>query len=370
MHNIAVIGLRNSYRDEIEIRLDDEYIIVSYAVSIGELIDSRRINNIEIIDTDNISIEDTEQIIIAYKDAGQCSDVYEMLLKKYGDTIRDKLVIYSWFRGVKYPGNLKVFNLSKGNGEPYRAIILGMSHAEIGIDADYFDVKTFICSGGGFDLRLMEKYFYHLIEPSVERVILELPYYIFEWDKMKSSKTKLTAIECGYDLSDDFILSNYTQEEKNMYLLYRKMFHRDRNSNIYSTKRYAFQYNAINRNDISKLVDYGITHIWSGKHGENVETMRFCLKNILEECNNKGINAEIVVMPHHPLMVNSQSDSINDMKNEFYKNIKLLEKEGYGIKVHDYFGLFGEKEELFMDDCHLNKKGSYEMTMRLKKDLF
>lgn len=262
----------------------------------------------------------------------------------------------------------------------FNSIILGMSHAKSDIKlSQYFD-NAFSFAGPSMDLfchREIIKFLcksYSQQMSKLQTVIIELPYYTFNYDLSSFKNFFLTKISYFHTFEN---YHNYTNKEYiQEFNLFEKMFLRKMESQTYiadENVEYEMNSNSISlKKKIYHLVDmFKVMNlhekVWESDFistkQENIEIFKELIDLIKK--TNQNIKIVIVVAPFNPLFRISHKSTIIQRKKEFYDCVKIRENS---ISIIDLFDSMDRSKD-FLDHCHLNKAGSIKWTRILNEKM-
>lgn len=242
----------------------------------------------------------------------------------------------------------------------FTGLIMGMSHAQCAIDVSTISKYKYLNVAApsmdlylqrGFLLLMLDRY-PNLIQ-NIKSIILELPYYIFNYDLSKFGQFTLTKFKY-FEMINDY--HHYTDKSKiKEYRLFISIFNEIENDGLKLEKP------NISKN-IKRILKYPVRllriikakfNVWDNYYSETNKENIEIFQNIIDIIHSHIPQAQlkILVMPFNPVFRWSHKSSICARKKDFYNSL-----EG-GIEVIDEFDYFNQCN-LFDDHCHLNKKGS------------
>lgn len=281
----------------------------------------------------------------------------------------------------------------------WKNYIFGMSHSYGGIIEELWSDNTFKFSAPSMDL-----YYHYLVLKeldknnelfNVERIIFELPYYIFNLDVSKCDKTFKKRINYYYYYKD-YHHYDETSEGKEIIYNFEKLseltgnvFYTCHNINdrgldnnfiirnifrikyrlakIYTRLRFKVKHleQDLWTEERIKSINAMHPHIWYKKYSETQKENLLIweeIKKVLEKYAE--IKWYVCVFPFSPYFIQKNFHIIEENKKEFYTKINVKEE-----KILDYMTYFDSNPGYFTDECHLNRAGAYEFTKILEKDL-
>lgn len=281
----------------------------------------------------------------------------------------DKIINFSRFAKTTLENPIDKMNY----GVQYTGLILGMSHSQCAIDPEKLTNRLYCnMAAPSMDMFCHYNYIKLLSEmypdklATMENIIIELPYYIFNYDLSRFGTfvhTKLNYFE---------VLGNYhhfgeTAEQKNRIAEFRrfiKMF-----KTVESAQKPCCKRNPI-RNMAKKLVNkYRVAtnrdKVWRVVYQDTVQENQRLWLDLLELLEKVCPNGDItvLVMPFNPIFRLCHRKAIKEMKALFMNSL------GQGnFRIVDHFTKI-KKDWYFDDHCHLNKSGAAEYTRILQKAL-
>lgn len=328
----------------------------------------------------------------------ECDEVITQILQKMESLhiCEEQYFIYKDYHknlNDKYLLNIDAFLHKK---MIYNGLVLGMSHAKDGIISECFDNKLYNLAIPSIDLYYISKIVNILIREkkvlTAQYIIIELPYYIFNWDISKSNKAfeKFNLLHyfndyhhfCEMDggnlfrkrilQTDDIMRDNILQFDFSA-SNNAKNIKTDFSDNVRLSDMIISGFDMIKKNNNKdNLVrrkkacqqKYGI---WEKFHldtiNENKEIWRKIVHNIRRA--NPDIKIYIAVLPQNPYFIKLNKLSIDKMKKLFYKIIKMDNE----LMIIDNFILMKRFEIFFKDECHLDKFGAYMYSLYLNRKI-
>lgn len=282
----------------------------------------------------------------------------------------ERILRYDWFPQTYFDNPIEGFN------ESYDAIILGMSHSQCALDAEILSSNRIFHyykeSAPSLDLFLHRKFVDVMSKKNqsalfgIKRIIIELPYYIFNYDLSRFGDFVYTKLNYFETAGDYHHLTEKSEAKKKieMFKLYSTVFDqafytvppsRKLPSVLIPAKRIYHIYKAIRNND----------KVWSHEFPETISENKAIWDNLLLQLHTNCPNAEIVVlvMPFNPAFRISHKKQVERSKRTFYSCIGSQES-GEKIRVIDEFD-YVKKASLFQDHCHLNEVGGKKYSEHL-----
>ena len=238
-----------------------------------------------------------------------------------------------------------------------------MSHADKGINVNLFHEPVFNFAFTSNDLF----YFYNLIKKlkrenakigNIKYCILEMPYYIFNWDRSRSQ----SAFRC---MNAYTILGEYHHLDTRegcvieQYRIFEDMFKQKKtyNASVYNARTYEVHDKISNKDYVE------ISHVWRMNHEDTLHENFFYFKELITLLYhiNRNIKIYVVVFPQNPRFYKRHEEVIDNARDKFYEIIDSTALKDK-ITLLDYFKLYDGMECYFEDDCHLNTSGRNAFT--------
>lgn len=273
----------------------------------------------------------------------------------------ERTIRYDWFPQTYFDDPISDFS------NDYNALILGMSHSQCAISADGLselsggEYNYFKESAPSLDLFLHKKFFEKLVNEQAEavrnlkRVIIEIPYYIFNYDLSLFGDFAFTKLNY-FELVGDYHHLPEKVEAKSKIDTFRQYWNvcekaiyeqpqpRKLPGYLVPLKRIYHIYKAIRNKD----------KVWDKQYEKTIQENKRLWNELLMLLNQSCPNAEIIVlvMPFNPAFRNSHKVQVAQSKKAFYSCLGDLGK----IRLIDEFDYI-RKPSLFQDHCHLNEHG-------------
>lgn len=297
-----------------------------------------------------------------------CFDYYLNTLSINSDMIKKRVPIYkpiiSYFpyRTTLIHNPIRNFIDSSDN---YDGILMGMSHSQCSIDETKFKGHFYKMASPSMDMFCHYNFFLMLCENSpqkltkIKRIVIELPYYIFNFDLSKFSAFVKERIYYFF-LLKDYHHFGITEEEKisinEVNALFSEIIDKAYDFDRYGEKIRTNFFSRVNHfthrmgniifnNDKVWIKDYKNTI------AENKQLFADLLNLIQSFCPNSSIT--ICVFPFNPLFIRTHKTRIQKMRNVFYDVCFNINPS---LSIVDDFTYFKDSR-LFLDHCHLNKDG-------------
>lgn len=311
----------------------------------------------------------------------------------------EKILIYKYYENNIYDKSLIDVDYYLHSAEQYEGIIIGMSHTKNGIRTECFENKLLKLGVPSIDLYYMKK----LIEilAATKRlshcsyIIIEFPYYFFNWDISKADRkgyerySLMHYFDEYHHFTDTEALREYVHKMQIMNTIMKEKLltycsldegdclaaQRDKTSESHhcimfniikafyhcmileSKERRSWKRQACER-------EYGI---WQNVHGKTINENKKIWEDIVNLIKKETTSAKIfiAVFPHNPYFISCHSYFVRRMRHIFYK---IIEENG-GVTVIDHFTYFKGRPFYFLDECHLNDFGAYIYSTYLRREL-
>lgn len=317
-------------------------------------------------------------IVILANSAEENNEGY-LHLKEYGVDC-NKMLQYYYFS--VYQGGISFRNPVKDYmtlNMRFCTWIFGMSYAVRGIYVHYLDNSAYKFCSPGMDLHYHCQVLKKLMFPSPSknefpnRIILELPYYIFNFDLSMTKKNKIRMFNLYEDFCD---WHNFGQKKEdfellNEYQLFTNLF-RDKKERNRTAVSNNIEVWPVKYMDVTKITEESFKNLkmWTKLYPSTINENKRIFYNILEQILswNPSIKIYILVMPHSKYEYEYCKELIEKMKKIFYS----IMKEGKHItnyKIFDCYKLYFEHDEYFLDIEHLNTLGGIEFSKYLNNIL-
>lgn len=371
--NVVILGINSSLRRRVECSLLENVEIIAYSDSDKLYKSCKRFGYKQFWYIDILAKKESlfDYVIV-------CEHEYIKWLKK------EKMLIKM---GVPYNKILPTLIYDKGE-EPvfdsmldrfikldrkFDGLCFGMCYSKWGFWEHFMPDDWLKLSMNGADLNVHYIWLQYLFTNHLEKmstvknIILELPYYAFDWDMQCSGQVYFRMLQ--YDTTDNFSTFLAQKEDAKTYIeRYRqlKKIAKDQLGPNYT----GYVYSDI---DISKTLEYenqqveNIDMIWQRDFEDSRKNNELYLKRFCELCVSQGIKVYICVFPLSKPFRNIHADKCNKKKEYFYKTIDKLGLRKYLFDFNDN-NCFEEKE--FKDLTHLNGKGAEKLTIMIKQMIY
>lgn len=282
----------------------------------------------------------------------------------------DKIINFSRFEETTFSNPIEKME----RDVQYSGLILGMSHSQCAIKPEKLTSQLYCnCASPSMDMFCHFSYLKKLAEiypdklEKIQHLIIELPYYIFNFDLSKFGTFVYTKLNY-FDLVGDYHNFGKSDSQKNIIAEFQRF------KSLFRSKEIANK-PSLSKNPIRKILKkilnkYRIAtnkdKIWRIIYQSTVEENRVLWGNMLEFVGKVCPNAEVTVliMPFNPIFRRFHKKEISAMRSVFMDSL------GTGrFQVIDHFACL--KSDCYFDyHCHLNQKGSEEYMKILRNALF
>ncbi len=277
---------------------------------------------------------------------------------------RDRICVYSYFSNTTYVNPLDGIFEQDENG-----LILGMSHAQCGLDwkklrnANYFSVAS-----PSMDAFLHLKYYEKIASDYPEQtkklksVIIEMPYYIFNYDLSRFGKFVYTKL-LYYKIIDNFHHFGGTEDQRVVLKDYSKFLaiFKDQEKIIAPTPKPGILYKTAKKVRQNFRIATMRDKVWFSEFWDTVNENKKHLADLVRAIRTNSPNAEItiLVMPFNPVFRKTHTAVCKKWKKIF---CDFFENEG--VRIVDTFKCMKCSWD-FDDHCHLNRAGRIKYSKKL-----
>lgn len=372
MIKVIIFGLFGN-RLEIERILDDDAEIIGYS-DMGALFEDEE-NTISTFEykpfyrIEQLCNIEFNYIIICNKKESVYSEAESLLLRQ---GIPQKKIIPAFWLKFNESAFQSTFDEYMEQETEYEGAVFGMSYSRRGLITDFMTGNYFKFSLNGMDLHGHELYMENLIRSSqkfrkTEYVLLDIPYYIFNWDVCSSNQifNRMSI----YDEFEDWghfaereNAEEYIEQYHGMKLLFKNKF--ESVSSAYSNN-YMFP----QKFDIQKT-NCRANGAWIKSYPETKEENKYRFLRICKMVRSIGAKLIIVVYPFSSAFIKRNRQIIQRNKEEFYSIIEECRK------ILDFFVLdFLDEpyakfpDSFFYNPTHMNVYGAMQMTRILDREI-
>lgn len=337
-----------------------------------------------------------DYIVIAVSDKGTSLKIKKELSSILGGGVVDFLELFT---------EQKVDKVMSNNQSDLEGIILGNSHAALGINPQVLKSKCVNLANGSEDIYYRYKVFervksdYFKAIENLKWILIELyDYTIFNYDVSLGTQCIFYWAHGGYieDKHNFSMNTNYNRtveqllDEEGYYYPISNNKVRDEIFDIELIKKYFgemfsdkepiwlgyndFPLESQFRGHISSEPNFpGNLHFMGHtRYPETIEENTYILEQLVRSIREVNHNTRImfILMPRYILMENLHRSFMQDYKNEFDDYI-LRYKKSYNIEFYDFKGLeeISGNPYFYKDTAHLNYYGSVAFTSYLSSEL-
>ena len=297
------------------------------------------------------------------------SDDYGLLVAK-GLSER-KIVPYYLYKDSSFDNPLSYFNKSI----KYDALFMGMSHSQCSIDLSKLSMNYLMMSRPSMDLfchlGYLKKIYSLLSNPdSIRQIVLEIPYYIFNYDLSQFGDFVYTKLNY-FKILDDY--HNFAKRENaplliNQFENYQNLFSE---LNLQSPPIQSLLKSFALKCGMGRLIDFikivkNNDSVWSKRFPETIDENIRLFDQIVCFVKENFSNAVLVVlvMPFNPIFFASHRKSCDKAKKMFYEILNRYEN----LNLIDDFRLY-KSPFLFRDHCHMGREGGLIYSCHLDAEL-
>ena len=251
------------------------------------------------------------------------------------------------------------------NKMQYTSLLMGMSHLQCAVAGS--GIKNRKCCNlahPSMDLFLHYKFFEKLSKDNkksfehIETVILEMPYYIFNYDLSRFNKfiyTKLKYFEIINDYHN-FGKTEFEKQKIDEYKIFMQCFEQE--EKILDTKKISKLRKILKRIYYQLLIAKNHDSVWYKQYHETIKENEIYFEKLVKLVKQRCPNAKfkVLIMPFNPIFRWTHKKQIDISKEIFYNIISK-----YNIDIVDHFSYFNSSK-WFNDHCHLNEKGAEKYT--------
>lgn len=371
--NVVLFGINSHLRKSVECSLLDNVNIVAYADSDKKYANCKKFGYKPFWYIDEIAekIKLFDYIIV-------CESEYIKWIRKESMLLRkgipyNKLVPTIVYAKGEEPTFLSTLDRFVDLQEKFDGLCFGMCYSKWGFWEHFMQNNWFKFSMNGSDLNVHSSWIrYLLLEHSellnsVKDIILELPYYAFDWDMQCSGQVYFRMLQ--YDKVDEY--STFIAQKKDAktyierYRILKQLANDHTNANC---TNYVFSnFDFTNGESFSKQSFSGLDMIWEREFPESREINELHLKNIIEMCKKNNINLHICVFPLSNTFRRFYADEYNSKRDFFYRVISKLRLNECVI---DFNNMNEFTENDYKDLTHLNNSGAEKLTRMMNESVY
>ena len=314
-------------------------------------------------------------------------DIIEKILEKLekNGIHEEKILVYKIFKDKMCAQNdMMIIDEFLKSNEDVDAVILGMSHAKDGIKTECFHEQIVNLAIPSIDLFYMKKLIGKLAKSGklsgMRFIIIELPYYMFNWDISRSRKSferfEVLRYFGDFHHMEKEKVQSHIQNMQIIESLVQDAFltkgnepKKLRNQHLFFRILRSFYYDIICQDSDSEkkrqMKCQQRSNMWEKLHEETLLENEQIWKELilLIRKENPQMQIYVTILPHNPIFFSAHSNFIKRMKRIFYEKVRVDDK----LIILDSFNSLKRHEEYFKDDCHLNGFGAYMYTIFLKR---
>lgn len=366
MINVLFCGI-SDYLDEIIDQLDDCNVVVGYTDIKSCLNTFSQFDGLPYGKITDFDSSDYDVIIVTYKNE-------ENILKAIDELndYREKILIYNLFRDSTICDFFDKFDKTNLNCSN---IILGMSHAQNDIQTHLLNENSFKFSYPSMDIFCHYKILEHICNLAenklytLKKIIIEVPYYIFNYDLSMSQRSVLKRLYY-FKLFDDYHNYGLNKDEQlkihqfNLYLKVinrRKVFTKNNQIDYNTNLLHRFATDFYHQKDVF----LENSKVWSSYREKTIKENIMLFDKIINLLYSRIPNIKIIILicPFNPIYRLLHYNDIKKMRSLFYSKV-----DKYNLSVVDFFE-WSNNPFYFLDHCHLNTRASYIFTNTLKNIL-
>lgn len=365
---IIICGIKDNVNDIIS-RLSDTCVVIGYCDISDKLQKFNFFDGKPYASVSEYSSQEYDYIVIAYKS----SQSIEAALCECSKHAR-QLVVYEWFKDATIGDIVGKFNNSAL--QPNQ-LIFGMSHSEVDIQTHHFNDKAFKFSLPSMDMFCHYSILNRIIKECPEKlsevksIVLEMPYYIFNYDlsrSVRSAKKRLMYFKSFGDYHN-YGKSPEEIEIVKQFDVFLRVFACG-NPKEYKNNTEGYEIKNGIKNKLISLIDQlnvrkENNRVWCKIHEATINENILLFENMVALIKDKIPEASVTVLvcPFNPLFVSKNKMHVVKTKDVFYE---IVDK--YGLDVEDDFNLYKNPFH-FRDHCHLKDKQARKYTDYLKRKI-
>ena len=327
--------------------------------------------DITVYDSFDATKDDSTVTDSVFQDAVYIADEEQATFLKKMNIPDNSIIRYDWFPQTYFENPIEGFS------DKHNALMLGMSHSQCAIDIEELsrlsgdDYCYFKESAPSLDLFLHKRFFEKLVQEHAEsvhnlkRVIIEIPYYIFNYDLSLFGEFAYTKLNYFELVKDYHHLMEKPEAKRKINTfkqywdicekaIYEQPKPRKLPGYLIPAKRVYHIYKAMRNDD----------KVWREEYKKTIQENVNIWEALIADIRNNCPCAElfILVMPFNPAFRISHKAQVEQCRKTFYSCLGNIE----GLTVIDEFD-FVKKASLFQDHCHLNENGGKKYTEHLAK---
>jgi hypothetical protein len=265
----------------------------------------------------------------------------------------------------------KKHNLER-NLNKIQVLVLGDSHAHLGINPEYFDLPAFNLANSAqsyyYDVALTRKYMNKM--PSLKYVIITISYFNLFYSEINSANTdgcylynqvfKIPVEKDGFDLRQYSYVAIYNPYQSLKHLISAEKLSSELTNGYFLIKDGNAFFSKANENN-KTLVNRHSTIIATGNAWKNIHLLDLFVK----ELENKKVCPVVVYMPAQIIYTRKEVPEIDKLNQMF---LNYLEKKYHARIINLRTStLFSNSD--FSDPIHLNYIGAKKLSKILAAEL-
>ena len=362
---IIIFGLFDN-RMMIERVLDDSVEIIGYSDGSSFLIGCENIEYKKFIPPEELNQCLFDYIVLCISDKQKSQRVLNYLTNQGIDPLR---IVPTWWLKPAESGFQSTYDDFFKSPMEFDGAVFGMSYSRRSLKTGLLNGSWFKFSLNGMDLRGDELYIRNLKDTEkfkkIKRVILDIPYFIFNWDISSSHQMPYRmAIYDQFNEWGHYLESNSSDtivQYRVLKSLIEKKFETCRSSlsNDFGSLRVVPETEL--KTELSKSV-------WQKIHEKTIqENIEYFVK-ICQYFKELGIEFYVIVFPYAPDFITNNKKTIARMRKIFYQGIKEGKKI-IDIKVIDFLRKtnVNVRNRYFYNATHINEYGSVRITEAINR---
>ncbi len=372
MKKVLIFGIHSKYLLEDMSKLNEDYQIIGYTDTDYKYV-RKEFNYLPFYEINELKHVDFDYIILLSKTESD-TNVKTKLCLDHG-VPKEKIFPYFFWGGVRkdVPACNHIAMLSKFNRR-FTGYIFGMSYTYLGLWPHLLSQPFYKLSWMSSDLHFMYKTSQFILNETytdrkkLNYVILDLPYYIFNYDYSHNGVNFRKGMKFWDQYKDFHHISDAGVFENgvNQYRTYMDMFGSQANSGMVFSDDISLKKIIDEKNKIA--IKAKLPHVWRYEHKETIVENIHIFKSLLHglKAYNPYVKIVILIMPHAKCFSDYWPTEIEYAKNTFF-NILDETKGSIDFLVWDYFDIFNSKDEFFVDFMHLNCFGAEQFSCEIEK---
>lgn len=372
MKNVILFGI-NKFQNKLEHILNDEFNVCGYSDFSLKYADIKSFEYKNFYKPEVLSDTKFDYIILCLPNKKESENTLISLREAGID--EDKIVqtyCLSWNERMFRTTFDDFISLNKN----FEGLVFGMSYSRFAFLTHFFDKDFFKFSLGGVDLYTNRKWLDYLLKnhrvllASVKYVVLDLPYYIFNWDI--TSTSQIFYRMAYFDKFDDYrgfgeipAGQKYIKNHKLLKSMFAEKF--EANKTVYSN-------NSLETGEMLKKAKddtyFEASGIWYKMHEKTIQENIVIFREFIDLIKqiNPDIKIAAVTYPYAQKFMEINKEYINNLQKDFYNVIK----SSPNCKDIFVFDFITDKKYKFDDTCfrdatHFNGRGAELFSKILNK---